>query len=101
MTIQDLENHMVLPHADPDDDLPNREIDEDEAYERARQAEIDDAGHEKIFVRDERARLRARLRLAIRHQTYHSYYDHADMLQLLKDALRAIEPAETPKEQAE
>ena len=37
---QDEENHMVLPHAEPDE--PKPEIDEDLAYELDRQREIDD-----------------------------------------------------------
>jgi hypothetical protein len=36
---QDTENHMVEPHAEPDDPTPDH--DEDEAYEKQRQQDID------------------------------------------------------------
>ena len=38
---EDTENHMVLPAPEPDDPVPD--FDEDEAYEKERQRQIDEA----------------------------------------------------------
>ena len=43
MNIPNIENHMVLPHAEPPEDAAEQELDEDEIYEIMRQQEIDDA----------------------------------------------------------
>ncbi len=68
----DIENHMVLPVADPESEPEARlEPDEDET----RQQECD----------DRRGSLDARLGMAIRHIVDHSYFDKPDLIQLLKD----------------
>ena len=79
-------------------DLPEREIDPPEpylreeddgdAYERYRQREIDDEFMARGVSRD---RVRARLRLALGQLVQHNHFNRRELIQTLKDALRALE----------
>lgn len=82
--IEDLENHMVLPHADPGEGTSTT-VDEDRECDELR---------ERIIRRepiDESAALRARVRMTLNHFSQTNWLDKQELVQLLKDVCKELD----------